>query len=102
MGKKKEAKKSLQKRVIAIIDLYTGKKSKRKKNLLKGFIDIKVKEIIEFSEQLKKRKKKNETPPGETIVINETPNIQRSHEWGAVLQNNPIVKPVKINVKNTG
>lgn len=65
-------------------------KGKNKKKLLKDFIEIKVNDIIQFSEQLeiRKEKKKNESPAAEPIIIPETPNLQPSLELVAALQNN--------------
>jgi len=80
MSKKKEAKKSLQRRVSAIVEIYVEQKGKSKRKLLKEFIEVKVNEIIEFNELLKKRKKKSESTDTESIIITEILNLQPSQE----------------------
>ncbi len=90
MSKKKEGKKSLQKSLCAIVEIYMEQDGKQNKILLKDFIDLKMKEIIAFQETLHKKGKKKKAvkePVGETVKA-EVVIIHPSAELVGELQNN--------------
>ena len=92
MSKKKEEKKSLQKRLCAIVDIYMQQDGKQNKKQLKDFIELKMKEIIAFQETLHKKGKQKKAvaePAAETVKA-EVLIIHPSAELVDELQNNHI------------
>ena len=63
MSKKKDKRKNLQTRLTAIVEIYIEQKGKENRKKLKDFIELKMDEIISFSESLSRRSKdKNKVP----------------------------------------
>ena len=69
MSNKKDEKKSLQKRLTSIEEIYIEQKGKQNKILLKAFIDEKLSEIITYRNMLKELEKKQTEETGTVVIV---------------------------------
>jgi hypothetical protein len=93
MSKKTKNKKQLSKVLNAVTTLYTSKKNKEKKRLLKTFILEKVGDIKEFNKSLK-QKVVEDTPPA-TDIKKEEATITSSNGVPALQPSSNLIESLK-------